>query len=228
MASTTPPALRQIGAALRAFLAMTVVLGLAYPLAMTGVAQVLFPERADGSLVATADGVVGSELIGQSFARPVIEDGEVRTDDDGAVVTAPDPAYFQSRPSAAGAGYDPTASSASNYGPENEELIALVEERRSTVAALDKVTPERVVPDALLASGSGLDPHISPEYAAQQVARVAEARGLAIDQVERLVAEHTQGRALGFLGEPAVNVLLLNLALDDLGGAPDQADSEEE
>jgi K+-transporting ATPase ATPase C chain len=226
MASTTPPALRQIGAALRAFLAMTVVLGLAYPLAMTGIAQVLFPDRADGSLVATADGVVGSELIGQSFARPVLEDGETRTDEDGAVVTAPDPAYFQSRPSAAGAGYDPTASSASNYGPENEELIALVEERRATVAALDEVTPEQVVPDALLASGSGLDPHISPEYAEQQVARVAAARGLDLEQVRKLVEDHTGGRMLGFLGEPHVNVLLLNLALDGITEPTSAADSE--
>jgi K+-transporting ATPase ATPase C chain len=226
MASTTPLALRQYGAALRAFLALTVVLGLVYPLTMTGVAQVLFPDRADGSLVETSDGVVGSELIGQSFTRPVTEDGEPVHDADGALVMAPDPAYFQSRPSAAGAGYDPLSSSASNYGPENEELVALVEERRLAVAELDGVEGEQVPPHALLASGSGLDPHISPEYAAQQVERVAAARGLDPEQVRQLVEDHTGQRMLGFLGEPHVNVLLLNLALDGLTESQSAADSE--
>jgi K+-transporting ATPase ATPase C chain len=139
---------------------------------------------------------------------------------------APDPAYFQSRPSAAGAGYDPLASSASNYGPENEELIALVEERRAAAAELDGVDGTQISPHALLASGSGLDPHISPEYAAQQVERVAAARGIEPADVRRLVEEHTAGRALGFLGEPTVNVLLLNLALDELTGPAEAADSE--
>jgi K+-transporting ATPase ATPase C chain len=148
------------------------------------------------------------------------------TDDSGAPVTAPDPAYFQSRPSAAGAGYDPLSSSASNYGPENDELITLVEERRAAAAELDGVPPGAVVPEALLASGSGLDPHISPAYAEQQVARVAQERGLEPGEVRRLVAEHTTGRALGFLGEPHVNVLMLNLALDELAGTPAQAAAE--
>jgi K+-transporting ATPase ATPase C chain len=226
MASPTPFALRQVGAALRAFLALTVILGLVYPLTMTGVAQVLFPDRADGSLVETSDGAVGSELIGQSFTRPLTEAGEPVQDADGLPVMVPDPAYFQSRPSAAGAGYDPLSSSASNYGPENEELIALIEERRAAVAELDGVETAQVSAHALLASGSGLDPHISPEYAAQQVERVAAARGIDTRDVRRLVEEHAAGRALGFLGEPTVNVLLLNLALDELNGPAEAADSE--
>ncbi len=197
----TQPALRQLWAALRMLIVMTVVVGLAYPLAMTGFAQVVFPDRADGSIVERNGTAVGSSLIGQSF------DGQ--------------PGYFQSRPSAAGDGYDPLASSASNLGPENEDLIAAIEERRQAAADLDGTDPDQVAPDALLASGSGLDPHISPEYAEQQVARIARERGLSEDAVRALVEENTGGRMLGFLGEPHVNVLLLNLALDE---ATEQAD----
>lgn len=226
MATTRPPALRRFGTALRAFLALTVVLGLVYPLAMTGIAQVLFPGNADGSLVEAGGKVVGSEIIGQSFTRQVTEDGEPVTDADGVAVTEPDPAYFQSRPSAAGAGYDPLSSSASNYGAENPALVELVEQRRRAVAELDAVAPGSVAPDALLASGSGLDPHISPAYAEQQVERVARARGIDEAEVRRLVAEHTSGRVLGFLGEPHVNVLMLNLALDELAGTRAEAVAE--
>jgi K+-transporting ATPase ATPase C chain len=145
--------------------------------------------------------VVGSSLIGQSFAGR--------------------PEYFQSRPSAAGDGYDSLASSASNLGPENEDLLAAIEERRAAAAELDGTEPAEVAPDALLASGSGLDPDISPEYAAQQVERVAGERGLDTEEVRRLVEQHTEGRSLGFLGEPHVNVLLLNLALDNETGRAD-------
>ncbi|MGZ5415809.1 MAG: potassium-transporting ATPase subunit KdpC [Nocardioides sp.] len=203
MTTSTPPALRQLSAGLRVFLALTVVLGLVYPLAMTGIAQVLFPDNADGSLVETNGKVVGSELIGQSFGG--------------------DPKYFQSRPSAAGDGYDPLSSSASNYGPENADLINLVEERRLAAAELNGVDGNAVAADALLASGSGLDPHVSPKYAEQQVERVARERGLDPDKVRRLVDEHTSGRTLGILGESHVNVLMLNIALDDLTGAPARA-----
>jgi K+-transporting ATPase ATPase C chain len=203
MTTSTIPALRQLSAGLRVFLTLTVVLGLVYPLAMTGIAQVLFPDNADGSLVEANGKVVGSELIGQSFGA--------------------DPKYFQSRPSAAGEGYDPLSSSASNYGPENADLIALVKERRVATAELDGVDGGQVHPDALLASGSGLDPHISPQFADQQVERVARERGLDPAEVSRLVDEHTSGRTLGVLGEPHVNVLMLNLALDELTGAPAQA-----
>jgi potassium-transporting ATPase KdpC subunit len=137
-------------------------------------------------------------------------------DADGNPVVEPDPAYFQSRPSAAGLGYDPLSTSASNLGPENKDLIAAIKARRSTAARLDRVSPSSVPPDALLASGSGLDPDISPAYAREQVARIASERGLSQAQVGKLVDEHVQGRSLGFLGEPRVNVLELNLALDAL------------
>ena len=219
MPSSTPASLRQVGAALRAFLALTVILGLAYPLTMTGAAHVLFSDNAVGSLVTSGGEPVGSGLIGQAFTRPVLDGGEAAMDVDGVPVTEPDPAYFQPRPSAAGAGYDPLATSASNYGPENGELVALIEERRTAVADLDGVAPGDVAPEALLASGSGLDPHISPEYAEQQVARVARERGLDENEVRQLVQLHTSGRMLGFLGEEHVNVLLLNLALDHAHGA---------
>ena len=191
------PAARQLWPALRMLLVLTALVGLAYPLALTGFAQVAFPGRADGSLVEQDGEVVGSKLIGQSF------DGE--------------PQYFQSRPSAAGDGYDPLASSASNLGPENPDLIAAIEERRAAAAALDGTAPSDVAPDALLASGSGLDAYISPTYAAQQVDRVARQRGVEPATVRSLVEKYTAGRVLGFLGEPGVNVLLLNLALDRLG-----------
>jgi len=190
------PAARQLWPALRMLLVMTALVGLAYPLVMTGFAQVAFPGRADGSLVKQDGKVVGSKLIGQSF------DGK--------------PEYFQSRPSAAGDGYDPLASSASNLGPESEDLIKAIEERRAAAAALDGTDPADVAPDALLASGSGLDAYISPRYAAQQVERVARERGLHPATVRKLVEQNTAGRVLGFLGEPGVNVLMLNLALDRL------------
>jgi K+-transporting ATPase ATPase C chain len=216
MAPRTSPTLRQYGAALRTLLLLTVILGLAYPLAMTGFAQVAFGHNANGSLVVRGGKTVGSSLIGQSFTVPVLKNGQPTKDASGNPVVAPDPKYFQSRPSAAGTGYDPTASGASNLGPENKVLIADINARRATAAALDGVHPAQVPPDALLASGSGLDPDISPAYAAEQVPRVARVRGLSQAQVRALVAQNTKGRTLGFLGEPRVNVLNLNLALDAL------------
>lgn len=214
MANQTPASVRQYGVAVRTFLAMTVILGLAYPLVMTGVAQVAFGNNADGSLVHQGGKAVGSDLIGQAFTRPVEEDGKPKLDADGNPVVEPDPQYFQSRPSAAGTGYDPLSTSASNLGPENKDLIDAIKERRATAAQLDGVKPDEVPEDALLASGSGLDPHISPAYARQQIARVAQERGLSESRVRALVTAHTQGRILGFLGESRVNVLELNLALD--------------
>jgi K+-transporting ATPase ATPase C chain len=210
----TTPAVRQYLAAIRALLAMTVILGLAYPLVMTGVAQVAFHGNANGSLVHRGGKTVGSDLIGQAFTRPVLENGEPKKDADGNPVVEPDPSYFQSRPSAAGLGYDPLSTSASNLGPENKDLITAIKQRRTAAAQFDGVLPSQVPPDALLASGSGLDPHISPAYAREQVTRVARERGLAVSKVQALVEAHTQGRVLGFLGEPRVNVLELNLALD--------------
>lgn len=201
--SSTRAILSQFGAALRAVLVLTLVLGLAYPLAVTLLAQTLMPARADGSLLRAPDGtVVGSALIGQSF-----------TGADGR----PLPEWFQSRPSAAGDGHDAGASGGSNLGPENPELVAAVEERREAVAAFEGVDPGRVPADALTASASGLDPHISPEYALLQVPRVAEARGLSEGELRALVGRSIEGRDLGFLGEERVNVLELNIALDRWG-----------
>jgi potassium-transporting ATPase KdpC subunit len=214
MALRTSPGLRQYGAALRTLLVLTVIFGLAYPLAMTGFAQVAFGNNANGSLVTRAGRTVGSSLIGQAFTRPVLKNGQPVNDADGNPVVEADPRYFQSRPSAAGAGYDPLSSSASNLGPENKDLIAAIKERRATAAKLDGIDPQDVATDALLASGSGLDPQISPAYAQEQIARVARVRGLSLAQVQALVTANTQGRTLGFLGEPRVNVLELNMALD--------------
>ena len=199
--SRTPASVRQTWTALRALLLLTVVLGLGYPLVVLGIGQLLFPAQANGSLVRVDGQVVGSSLLGQSF-----------TDADGT----PLPEWFQSRPSAAGDGYDGAASSGSNYGPENADLIAAIEERRAAIAEFDGIDPADVPADALTASGSGLDPHISPAYAFLQVARVAEARGLSTDVVRDLVEQHVQGRDLGYLGEPTVNVLELNIALAEL------------
>jgi K+-transporting ATPase ATPase C chain len=193
--------LRRHLVALRTLLVLTVALGVVYPLVVTGVAQVLFHHQADGSLVSANGGTVGSSLIGQSF-----------TDKDGK----PLPQWFQSRPSAAGKGYDALSSGASNLGPENADLIKAIRDRRAAIAAADGVDPSSVPSDALTASGSGLDPDISPAYAYQQAARVAQARGLDQARVRKLVADHVNGRGLGFLGDKTVNVLELNLALSRL------------
>ena len=186
---------RQLLPALVAFLAITFLTGIAYPLAVTGVAQLAFPGRANGSLVERDGQVVGSRLIGQPFTGP---------------------AYFHPRPSAAGDGYDAMASSASNLGPTNQTLIASARERAIEYRRENGLAADARVPvDALTASGSGLDPHISPSNARLQARRVARARGLPPQRVLELVRAHSGGRSLGFLGEPAVNVLELNLALDE-------------
>ena len=189
--------------ALRAMAILTLVLGVAYPLVVTGLGALLLPGRAGGSTLDVAGAVVGSSLIGQSF-----------TDAAGN----PLPEYFQSRPSAAGNGYDGAASSGSNLGPENPDLIAAIQERRRQVADFNGVAPGAVPPDAVTASSSGLDPHISPEYARLQVVRVAAARLLPEKEVAELVEASIAPRDLGYLGEHGVNVLELNVALDDLEG----------
>lgn len=192
--------LRTTGVAVRAMAVFTLLLGVAYMLLITAVGQVALPFQANGSLITAADGQVsGSQLIGQSF-----------TDADGNAL----PQYFQSRPSAAGDGYDSTVSSGSNWGPENEDLIAAIEERKAASVELDG--SGQIPADALTASASGLDPDISVANAERQVARVAEARGVSASEVESLVSKHTISRDLGYLGDPRVNVVELNRALDAL------------
>ncbi|MBM9507304.1 potassium-transporting ATPase subunit KdpC [Streptomyces sp. KK5PA1] len=202
------PLARQHLAALRILLVFTVITGALYPLAVTGIAEAAFPHRANGSLVSQNGHVIGSSMIGQNFALPPRR---------GRTVPPPDPRWFQPRPSAAGpSGYDPTASGASNLGPNNSGLIAMVNRRRAAVAAFDGVPPGSVPVDALTASGSGLDPDISPAYAYEQVPRVARARGLPQAVVHHLVTARVQGRALGFLGQKHVNVVNLNHDLSTL------------
>jgi len=236
----------QILPGLRIKLFMTVVLGVVYPLAMTGISQVVFPRQANGSLIKTGDKVIGSELIGQTFSKPE---------------------YFHSRPSSAGGGYDASASSGSNLGPTSAKLIhgtTKMDEKKNEVVDFDGIslrilhyclengipyessvpldqfkdakgdlddvklikafsddkaplvfTPKAPIPaDAVTASASGLDPHISPDSARAQVARVAKARGIPAEQADQVVAQFTEGPDLGLLGEPRVNVLKVNLALD--------------
>lgn len=186
---------RQSAAGLRLLLAFTVILGLVYPVAIWAVGRVV-PDRSGGSFVEGPDGtVVGSSLIGQPF-----EEDE----------------WFLPRPSASG--YDPLATGGSNLGPNNEELVAAIEAYRAEVAEREGVDPADVPPDAVTASWSALDPHISPEYAWLQVSRVAQARDLSEEDVAALVEDRVEGRQLGFLGEERVNVLELNLDLAQLDG----------
>ncbi|WP_226533697.1 potassium-transporting ATPase subunit KdpC [Microbacterium paraoxydans] len=191
---------RTTGVALRAMLVLTLLLGVGYTLLVTGIGHLALPGQANGSLL--PDGK-GSALIGQPF-----------TDADGEAL----PEYFQSRPSAAGVGYDGAASSGSNLGPENPDLVTAIAERTAVIADREGVEPSEIPADAVTASGSGLDPHISVAYALLQARRVAEARGLSEQQVRDLVESRIQGRDLGFLGEERINVAELNLALDDREG----------
>ena len=198
--ANTRGSFRQTWTAIRALAIFTVVLGLLYPATITLVAQ-LMPSQANGSLVSVGDKVVGSALIGQSF-----------TDADGNALSQ----WFQSRPSAAGDGYDGAASSGSNYGPENADLIAAIEARQAAIAELEGVDVADIPADAVTASASGLDPHISEAYALLQVPRVARERGLDEQAVQKLVESMVEGRVLGYLGEVRVNVLELNVALEKL------------
>ncbi len=184
----------QLRPALMTLLLLTILTGLLYPLAVTGLAQALFPHQANGSLIVRNGHVVGSSLIGQPFD---------------------DPKYFWGRPSATSPfPYNAASSSGSNLGPTNPALIKAVQDRLATLKAADQDNLAPVPVDLITASGSGLDPHISPAAAEYQVRRVARARGMEEEAVRRLVARYTQGRQLGFLGEPRVTVFELNLALD--------------
>jgi K+-transporting ATPase ATPase C chain len=188
----------QLRAAAALFLVLTLLTGVAYPLLVWAIAQAAFPHQANGSVILRDGKPVGSELIGQSFD---------------------DPRYFWGRPSATDPAYNSASSTGSNLGPTNRDLLKAVKER---VEAIRKAHPEQTGPvpaDLVTASGSGLDPHISPAAAEYQVVRMAKTRGLNANRVRQIVAEHTEGRTLGVLGEPRVNVLRLNLALDELGGS---------
>ncbi|TPW76430.1 potassium-transporting ATPase subunit KdpC [Schumannella soli] len=203
MNTSTRTTARTLGVAVRAMVVFTLLLGVAYTAVVTGVGQLLMPAQANGSLVRAADGsLTGSTLIGQSFTTAKGE---------------PLAQWFQSRPSAAGeTGYDAGASSGSNLGPNSGDLEKAVRERRAQIAAFNRVDPAEVPVDAVTASGSGLDPDISPAYALLQVERVAAARDLPAATVRALVEKHIQGPDLGFLGQSTVDVLELNSALAKL------------
>ncbi|RKW69389.1 potassium-transporting ATPase subunit KdpC [Galactobacter caseinivorans] len=195
-------ALRQLGTGVRLLIFMTVLLGVVYPLAITGIGSVVAPAQAAGSRVTDQQGkVVGSELIGQNF---LTANGD------------PDPLYFQPRPSAAGDGYDSMSSGGSNLGPESTDLVAAIQERRAQVAAFNKVAADQVPTDAVTASASGLDPDISVEYARLQSDRVASQRGLDKGSVAELVTRSIQHTGPWLPGQDRVNVLRLNLELAKL------------
>ena len=190
-----PHAMPMLRPALSLFAVLALILGLIYPFVMTGVGHLLMPEQTQGSLVSHNKSVVGSALIGQQFDQPQ---------------------YLWGRPSAAGDGYDATQSSGSNLGPLNPELASNVQSQLQKLKAADPSNQAPVPIDLVTMSGSGLDPHITPEAASWQAGRVAKARGLSQEEVQKIIDQHTETRQFGILGEPRVNVLAVNLALDEL------------
>jgi len=201
-----------------AIVVLTLMFGVAYPLATTGVAQVLFPNKADGSQIERDGKVVGSGLIGQDFSKPVLdENGKPKEDADGNPVLEADTRYFQSRPSATG--YSANVTYFNNLGPNSKDLRDMFVANLAAYVKRERpydpgLKPSGVPVDAVTTSGSGVDPHISQANARIQARRVAKVRGLSLDRVLQLVDDNTDRRALGVLGEPGVNVLKLNLALD--------------
>ena len=185
--------MKQLWIALKATVVLTLLTGIAYPLIVTGLAKVIFPHQAGGSMLPVNGRIVGSELIGQRFTKPE---------------------YFHGRPSAAGDGYDGLSSGGSNLGPTSQKLADRVKDDVARFRAENPAYTGPVPADLVTASGSGLDPHVSPEAAEAQAARVAAARGIGVDRVRALIAANTEDRQLGFLGEARVNVLKLNVALD--------------
>jgi potassium-transporting ATPase KdpC subunit len=209
---------RDLTNSILAIVVFTIMFGLAYPLLTTGVAQVLWPNKSDGSQVERNGEVVGSRLIGQDFQRPVLdENGEPREDEEGNPVLEADPRYFQSRPSATG--YSANVTFFNNLGPNSKELSDLFRENLATYLVRERrfnpgLRASDVPPDAVQTTASGVDPHISEANARIQARRVAEERGISLERVLELVDDNTDGRALGVLGEPGVNVLELNMAVD--------------
>ena len=218
MNNSVTNAARLLGAALRALLVLTVVTGVLYPLAITGVAQGIFPDKANGSEIKADGKVVGSSLIGQSYNLPLKK---------GEETPAPDLKWFQGRPqnglgtNSVNTQYKLILSGATNRSGDNKDLIDWVKAAKAAVIKDNSVNgytvkPSDVPADAVTSSGSGLDPDISPNYADIQVHRIAAKNGLSVAQVQKLVDDHTDGRTLGFIGEPRVNVLELNIALKEL------------
>ena len=209
---------RQLISAALAVIVFTVLLGLAYPLAITGISQVAFTHAADGSQITRDGKVVGSSLTGQDFSRPVLgKDGKPQKDADGNAVTEPDPKYFQERPSVTG--YNPAGTYFANRGPNQVATRDLTRQHLQAFLALERpydagLTASDVPVDAATFSASGVDPHVSPANAAIQAHRIAAVRHLPLARVQHLIDAHTDDRSLGFLGEPGVNVVELNLQLD--------------
>ncbi len=210
---------RTVVTSILAVIAFTLIFGLAYPLAMTGISQLVFPGRADGSKVTVNGQLVGSSLIGQSFSRPAIgKDGKPVLDEEGEEVLVPDKRYFQPRPSQSG--YSANATFFSNSGPNSVEEREAVRENLAAYVKLNKpydrsLSKADVPVDAITMSASGVDPEISEANAAIQAHRIAAVRKLSLAKVEELISDHTSSRFLGVFGEPGVNVLQLNLALDE-------------
>jgi K+-transporting ATPase ATPase C chain len=210
---------RDLLSSVLAILAITVVFGLAYPLVVTGVSKVAFPGRADGSLIHKDGKLVGSRLLAQDFRKPVLgANGKPKTDKDGNPILTPDPRYFQPRPSTA-TSYNPAGTAFTNLGPNSKDARDTFKANLQGYLGLEKrydagLTAARVPVDAVTSSASGVDPQISQANAAIQAHRVAAVRRLPLARVRQLIADNTDGRSLGVLGEPGVNVLELNLALD--------------